>query len=59
MKYLFSTAVIAVVVAKLIMIGILFLTSFNLALTAVAVVVVLVKSGIFSSIFLILALCFF
>ena len=53
---LFSTAVRAVVVAKLVTLGILFLTSFILALKAVAVVVKLMISGILSSIFLILTL---
>ena len=52
---LFSTAVRAVVVDKLIILGILLLTSFILALRAV-VVAKLVISGILSLIFLILAL---
>ena len=52
---LLSTAVRAVVVAKLVMLGILPLTSFILALRA-AVVAKLVISGILSSMFLILAL---
>ena len=65
---LFSTAVRAVVVAKLVLLGttisttstnmlvLIFLTSFILALRAVVVVAKLVISGILSSIFLILAL---
>ena len=52
---LFSTAVRTVVVAKLVILGILFLTSFILALRVV-LVAKLVISGILSSIFLILAL---
>ena len=52
---LFSTAVRAVVVAKLVMLGNLFLISFILALR-VAVVAKLVISGILSSISLILVL---
>ena len=52
---LFSTAVRAVVVANLVILGILLLTSFLLALRA-AIVAKLVISDILSSIFLILAL---
>ena len=52
---LFSAAVKAVLVAKLVILGILFLTSFILALRVV-VVAKLVISGILSSISLILAL---
>ena len=52
---LFSTAVRAVLVAKLVMLNTLFLTSFNLPLRVV-LVVELVISGILSSIFLILVL---
>ena len=54
---LFLPTVRAVVVAKLSILGILFLTSFILALRVVVVVVAkFVKSGILSLIFLILAL---
>ena len=53
---LFLPAVRAVVVAKLSILGILFLTSFILALRVVVVVAKFVKSGILSLIFLILAL---
>ena len=52
---LVSTAVKAVVVAKLVILGILFLTSFILVLRVV-LVTKLVISGILSSLFLILAL---
>ena len=52
---LFSTAVRAAVVAKLVILSILFLTSFMLTLRAV-LVAKLVISGILSSIFFILAL---
>ena len=52
---LFSTAVRAVLVAKLVMLGTLFLTSFDLPLRVV-LVAELVISGILSSIFLILVL---
>ena len=54
-RILFSAAVRAVVVAKLVILGILALTSFILALRVV-LVAKLVISGILSSIFLILAL---
>ena len=52
---LFSTAVITVVVPKLVILGILFLTAFILALSVI-LVRKLVISCILSSIFLILAL---
>ena len=52
---LFSTAVITVVVPKLVILGILFLTAFTLALRVI-LVRKLVISCILSSIFLILAL---
>ena len=55
LSILFSTAVRTVVVAKLILLGILFSTSFMLALR-VELAVKLVISGILPSIFLILAL---
>ena len=53
---LFSTAVRAIVVAKLVMLGISALTSFILALRVVGLVAKLVISSILFSIFLILAL---
>ena len=53
---LFSTAVRAALVAKLVVLGISLLTSFALALWVV-LVAKLVISGILSTIFFILALC--
>ena len=51
---LFSTVVRAVVVAKFVILGILFLTSFTFALRVV-LAAMLVVSGIWSSVFLVLA----
>ena len=56
LSILFSTAVRAVVVAKLVILGISLLTSFILTLRVI-LVAKLVVSGILSSMFLILVLC--